>query len=376
MEWLEAWAPQTWAASWDRVGLQVGHTRDGVDAVLVSLDLGPGVVEKAHAYPGRVAAVVHHPLVWDPLPDLCWSRPGMGLLHQVVKLEMAVVAVHTNLDVAPGGTEDALAREVGLDHTSWEVLEPLPEQGWHKLVVFVPPDYQEQVWQALSRAGAGVGTRYDKVGFRVEGTASFRPGAGSQPFWGKEGREERVRETRLETVIAPERTAAAIRAILDSHPYEEPAYEIAPLIEPRSGLGMGRLGGLRQPQSLGQLLAPWSDSRQAGSPTILGPLKTEDRVERVATAAGSGSVSLGWQALAGGAQILVTGEMKYPQALQLAQAGLTVVQLGHAASEEPVLSVAVSKIRELGANQAGVLVEAVPWAHAFSGLGGAERPRL
>lgn len=375
-KWLEAWAPQTWAATWDRVGLQVGHNSGEVDGLLVTLDLGPGVVEKAVAFPGRVAVILHHPLIWDPLPDLCWSRPGMSLLHQVVVHDIAVIAAHTNMDVAPGGTEDALAREVGLDEKNREVLEPLSKQGLYKLVVYVPPEFQDRVWQALTRAGAGAGIRYDRVGFRVEGTASFRPGAGSKPFRGQVGREERVKETRLETVVAPESAAAAVRALLGSHPYEEPAYELGPLMEPGSQLGLGRLGELSRPLSLGQLLAPWSANRDAGYPVVLGPLGRSDRVDRVATAAGSGSVDLGWQALSRGAQVLVTGEMKYHQVLQLAQEGLTVVQLGHAASEEPVVPAAAARIRELGADQAGVPVEAVPWEQAICGTETGDQPAL
>ena len=49
---------------------------------------------------------------------------------------------------------------------------------------------------------------------------------------GERGQEERVPELRLETVYPLEREAEVVRALRESHPYEEPAFDLYPLADP------------------------------------------------------------------------------------------------------------------------------------------------
>lgn len=96
----------------------------------------------------------------------------------------------------------------------------------YKLVVFVPIDHAEEVKAALFAAGAGRYERYDSCSWECEGTGQFRPLAGSDPFLGRQGELERVRELRVELLCRDEVVRAAITALLNAHPYEEPAYEV------------------------------------------------------------------------------------------------------------------------------------------------------
>jgi hypothetical protein len=99
-----------------------------------------------------------------------------------------------------------------------------------KLVVFVPPEALERVRHALFEAGAGRIGDYQRCSWYAEGTGTFLGGEGTSPAIGEKGREERVAEIRLETVFPAERHAEVVAALRRAHPYEEPAFDVYPLL--------------------------------------------------------------------------------------------------------------------------------------------------
>jgi hypothetical protein len=101
-----------------------------------------------------------------------------------------------------------------------------------KLVVFVPSDALDAVRDALFAAGAGRIGEYERCSWYAEGTGTFLAGDTASPTVGEGGREERVRELRLETVYPVEREGEVVRALRAAHPYEEPAFDLYPLAEP------------------------------------------------------------------------------------------------------------------------------------------------
>ena len=100
----------------------------------------------------------------------------------------------------------------------------------HKLVFFVPTAHKETVKQAVFEAGAGQYAHYDSCAWETEGIGQFRPLAGSVPFIGETDSIERVAETRVEMVCDDTRVAAVLRALIETHPYETPAYEVWPIL--------------------------------------------------------------------------------------------------------------------------------------------------
>ncbi|HZQ04494.1 MAG TPA: hypothetical protein VFA88_10790 [Gaiellaceae bacterium] len=99
-----------------------------------------------------------------------------------------------------------------------------------KLVVFVPPDALDAVRDALFAAGAGRIGDYERCSWYTEGTGTFLGGAATSPAVGERGVEERVPELRLETVFPEERQAEVVAALRRAHPYEEPAFDVYPLL--------------------------------------------------------------------------------------------------------------------------------------------------
>jgi hypothetical protein len=99
-----------------------------------------------------------------------------------------------------------------------------------KLVVFVPPEALDAVRDALFEAGAGRIGAYKRCSWYTEGTGTFLGGKETAPAVGEPGREELVREFRLETIFPAELHEHVIAAVRRAHPYEEPAFDVYELL--------------------------------------------------------------------------------------------------------------------------------------------------
>ena len=99
-----------------------------------------------------------------------------------------------------------------------------------KLVVFVPEESLDAVRDAVFAAGAGRIGDYERCSWYTAGTGTFLGGETTDPTIGERGREERVAEVRLETVYPADREEDVVRALREAHPYEEPAFDLYPLL--------------------------------------------------------------------------------------------------------------------------------------------------
>jgi hypothetical protein len=99
----------------------------------------------------------------------------------------------------------------------------------HKLVWFVPREALDATREAVFAAGAGVIGNYTHCSWYTEGTGTFLGGEGTKPAVGQAGREERVAELRVETLVPDGLVEAVVAALREAHPYEEPAFDLYPL---------------------------------------------------------------------------------------------------------------------------------------------------
>ncbi len=242
--WLDARYPQRLAESWDRVGLQVGDPDAEVNRVLFAVDPSDAVVAEAREL-GAQLIVTHHPLLLRGVHYIRRDEPKGRVVMSLVESGIAHYAAHTNADSARPGVADALADVIGLVDT--QPLIPETEPGLDKLVTFVPEADVNSVIAALSNAGAGAIGNYDQCAFTSPGTGQFRPLEGSDPHIGQVGGLTRTPEVRVEMVLPRTRRAAVIQALLASHPYETPAFDLVEMADTPSDLGLGRIGRLPSP---------------------------------------------------------------------------------------------------------------------------------
>ncbi len=98
------------------------------------------------------------------------------------------------------------------------------------IVVYIPKTHLNEVKTAMFNAGAGKIGMYDSCSWETEGLGQFRPLAGSSPFLGSKDHIEQVKEIKVEMVCKKEDVKAILKALLATHPYEEPAYHAVEIL--------------------------------------------------------------------------------------------------------------------------------------------------
>lgn len=318
---LDQLAPFSSAETWDNVGLLVGRRSASVRRILVALEVTPDVVEEALAGDFQVL-ITHHPLIFSPLRRVTDGDSIGAMVQRLIAGNLALFALHTNLDTSQGGLCDIAALELGLGDVA-----PLVRRaaGWKKFVGFVPPESLEKVSGACFAAGAGIIGEYSECSFRLQGQGTFFGGEGASPAIGRAGRRETVEEVRFETVVPDRAVAAVVRAYLAAHPYEEPAFDIYPLENVLSRVGLGRVGTLRVTapvRALGQTVADL-----LGLPDLVFFGDGDRLVDRVAVVTGSGSSLI--EEAAGVAEVLVTGDLRHHDWQRAADLGLALILAPH-----------------------------------------------
>ncbi len=365
VELLAAGYPPGDAEPWDNVGLQVGDPQDAVTRVLVALEVTEAVLDEAAAVDAELV-LTHHPLVFRPLASLTPASAAGRLALRAAREGRAVLAAHTNFDVAEEATTTPIVELLGLVRV--RPLDPRPDPGGEvrKLTTFVPREHTGAVIAALSAAGAGVIGAYDECTFRVPGTGTFRPSAAANPERGARGQRNEVAEDRLEVEVRRDVMAAALAALEEAHPYEEVAYDVYVLDDQRRPhKGLGRVGELTEPTSLRAI----ADTLAVGLPSphlrVAGDL---DRpVRRVAACGGAGDGLID-AALAADADLYVTGDLRHHPALDARTQGLALIDAGHHATEAaalPLLRAALvegAAARGLAAQVSASAVDTDPWA--------------
>lgn len=340
---MERIAPRRLAVESDRerVGLGVGSPDSLIERVLVALDPTPEAVAEADEA-GAGLLITHHPLLFRPLGSVRTDAPVGAVVTAALRSGVALFSAHTNLDVVEGGVSSVLAETLGLREV--EVLAPTAEaDSLVKLVVFVPSTHAESLRLALGEAGAGHLGHYSHCTFSARGTGTFLPKEGTHPYLGQPGSLERVEEERVETILPERLLSAVLKAVRKVHPYEEIAYDIYPLRNSSTPVGLGRIGLTAEALTLSTLVDLVKRSLGVDHVEYLG--EPERSVHRVAVCGGSAG-DLVANAVFRGADVLVAGEVKYHDGLVARQQGLAVIAAGHDATERIVIPALVRRLRE------------------------------
>jgi dinuclear metal center YbgI/SA1388 family protein len=320
------YAPEL-AEDWDNIGLQVGDPKAPLGRAMVALDPSLSALLAARDA-GAQALVTHHPLLFRPIKRVTPEDAVGQVLWTAIREGIAIISAHTNLDCAVDGLNRWLAERLGVEHSV-----PLqPSSGdYLKLVVFAPAGHEQCVAEALFSAGAGQIGAYDRCSFRSLGDGTFRPAVGSNPFVGEVGETEQVEEFRLETIVPRRKLSRVLDKMQKAHPYEEVAYDLMPLENQVPGAGLGRIGKLAEAMPLEAFTGKVKQALDCEHLRLCGADKKQ--VHKVALCGGSGAGLL-QTAHRQGADVLVTGDVKYHEARQAEDLGIALVDAGHFATEK------------------------------------------
>lgn len=323
---LEGVAPPAYQESYDNAGLLTGNADLACTGVMIALDATEDVIRDAHAQ-GCNLVVVHHPVIFGGLKRLTGANYIEKTVITAIRLEVAIYAIHTNLDNVLTGVNNRIADRLGLANR--QILAPKSGQLM-KLFTFVPEAYAVQVKQALFAAGAGKIGRYSECSFSGEGEGSFKGEAGTQPFVGQPEQLHMEKEVKIEVILPAILQNAVVKALLKAHPYEEVAYDLVALANDYQQVGSGMIGLLPAPVSetdfLKQLKKAFALELVRHTPLLGKP------VQKIALCGGAGSF-LTRKAISAGADVYVTADVKYHEFFD-ANDRLVLADIGHWESEQ------------------------------------------
>ena len=110
---LERFAPLPLQEDYDNAGLQIGLTEADVSGALLCLDVTEAVLDEAVSL-GCNLIVAHHPLIFRPLKCVSDANYVQRVVMRAIQEHIAIIAMHTNLDNAPGGVNFKIAEKLGL----------------------------------------------------------------------------------------------------------------------------------------------------------------------------------------------------------------------------------------------------------------------
>ncbi len=323
---IETEAPLALQESYDNAGLIVGQEDREISGVLICIDVTEKIIDEAIA--GNFNVIVsHHPLIFTGLKKITGQNEVQKCVAKAIKNDIAIYAAHTNLDSVMHGVSGKMADKIGLINT--KILIPA-SNSLLKLVVYVPRLYIFSVREALFAAGAGEIGNYDSCSFSSEGLGTFRANEYAKPFVGNIGELHTETELRLELVLPTHLKHKVIEALLLSHPYEEPAYDIIALENQWNKVGMGIIGELAEPEDELYFLNRIKSIFNVGA--IRHTQLLNKKITKVALCGGSGSGLLG-MAMSKQADVYISGDFKYHEFFD-AENKILIADIGHFESEQ------------------------------------------
>ena len=323
---LEYLVPRSMQESYDNSGLLIGKMDAEVSGVLVCLDCIESVVDEA-IEKGYNLIVAHHPLIFKGLKRITGSGYVERTVEKCIKNDIAVYAIHTNLDNYHAGVNAEIGRRLGLSNL--KILAPKSEV-LYKLIVFCPEQEEEKLSEALFHAGAGHIGNYSHCNFSSYGLGAFQPEPGSNPKVGELGKRTVLEEKRLEFLVSQHRLNAVLSAMRSALSYEEIAHDVMKLSNSNQQEGSGMLGEL--PEAMDALEFLKQVKKVFGCGAVRHTEILAKPVKTIAFCGGSGSFLLN-KAIASKADVYITADFKYHEFFD-ADGQIIIADIGHYESEQ------------------------------------------
>ncbi|MCJ0741563.1 Nif3-like dinuclear metal center hexameric protein [Pedobacter montanisoli] len=346
---LESLAPLNYQEDYDNSGLIVGNPDEEIRAALVALDCTEQIVDEAIAKNCNLI-ITHHPIVFKGLKKFTGKNYVERVVIKAIKNNISLYAIHTNLDHVAHGVSGYICKKLGLQNA--KVLAP--KVGLlKKLVVFCPVSHTDAVRNALFVAGAGEIGNYGECSFNAPGTGTFKANDEANPYVGETGKQHKEEEIRIETIFKIQDERKILVALLESHPYEEVAYDIYPLANELNNVGAGMIGWLSEEMEGLSFLRHVKNEMQAA--VVRHTAVLPKKIRKIAVCGGSGSFLL-QKAIAAGADAFVTADFKYHEFFD-AENKLIIADIGHFETEQFTSNLLIENIQEKFPNFAIRLTE-------------------
>ena len=336
-EHLETFAPVYLQENYDNSGLITGSDNMECTGIITALDVTEAVVEEAISTKCNLI-VAHHPIIFKGLKTLTGKNYVERTVIKAIKNDIAVYAIHTNLDNVKKGVNNKIAEKIGLHHL--QILQP-KENMLKKLITFAPVDKAEEIRTALFTAGAGHVGKYSECSFNTQGTGTFKPDEGADPHTGEIGKRYEGEEIKIEVIFPGYLETKIIRAMIAAHPYEEVAYDIIALGNYISDVGSGLIGELENDVDEKEFLTKLKNEFKLS--VVKHSALSNKKIKKVAVCGGAGSFLI-HHAINNVADAYITSDLKYHEYFD-AEAML-LIDIGHYESEQFTIDLLYDILRE------------------------------
>lgn len=323
---LDVFAPPFYQESYDNAGLITGDFLLECTGLICTLDATEGVILEA-IKKGCNLIVAHHPIIFGGLKKITGKSYVEKAIITAIKNNIAIYAIHTNLDNVLEGVNGKMADKLSLKNRKILLHKP---NTLMKLYVYVPIEDAPKVREAVFRAGAGTIGNYSECSFNIQGTMTYTPGEGTNPYLGETGKREVSPEEKIEVIFPAYLKEKVVAAVMEAHPYEEVAYDLIPLNNSLSNIGSGLVGDL--PEEMDEIAFLQLVKQQFNLQVIRHTLLLEKKVKKVALCGGAGSFLIK-NALAAGAGFYITSDIKYHEFFD-AENRIVIADIGHWESEQ------------------------------------------
>jgi dinuclear metal center YbgI/SA1388 family protein len=324
------------AASWDKPGLQIGNPNNDIKQVLIAVDVTNQVIQEAKESNSNLI-ISHHPLIFSPLNLIISDNSTSTKILELVENKISLYTAHTNYDAMPGGLNDYLAKKLELKNIV--VIESSGEQ-WYKFVIFVPPEAENKIKDTIGQNGGGKWGNYSNCTFNINGTGTFKPLDGSNPYSGKAGELSTVNEVRIECIVNEVNLPHLVKSVLESHPYEEPAYDIYRIENKFTSAGFGRIGELEESMTAADFFRTLKEKLHLKNfRWRINPGEDNNpenlMVKKIAVINGSAnSLSQRISISDYECDLVIAGELKYQNSSEIIESVKILIEIGHYESEK------------------------------------------
>ena len=326
VSFLESQAHPSLQEQYDNAGLITGDAGWECSGIICSLGATEEVVREAITKKCNLI-VAHHPIIFGGLKKINGKNYVEKTIITAIKNDIAIYAIHTNLDNVIHGVSGKMAGMLGLRNVS---ILSHKDDTVKKLFTFAPVDKAEQVRTAIFAAGGGHIGNYSETSFNAEGVGTFKAGDGANPFVGEIGKQHQEKEVKIEIIFPAFLESRIIAAMIAAHPYEEVAYDVVTLSNSNRDLGAGVIGDWPEPVEEKQFLALLKAVFKV--PVVRHSALSGKLVKKVALCGGAGSFLIS-KALAAGVDAYITADIKYHEFFD-ANNRMLLADIGHYESEQ------------------------------------------
>lgn len=323
---LDEFAPPFYQESYDNAGLITGNSSLDCTGVICTLDATEEVILEA-IEKGCNLIVAHHPIIFGGLKKITGKSYVERAIITAIKNDVSIYAIHTNLDNLLEGVNGRMADKLGLKNRKI-LLHKL--NTLMKLYVYVPIGDAPKLREAIFKAGAGTIGNYSECSFNIQGTMTFTPGEGTNPYVGETGKREVSPEEKIEVILPAYLREKVVAAMMEAHPYEEVAYDLVPVNNSLTNAGSGLTGEL--PEEMDENAFLQLMKQQYNLQVVRHTPLLKKKVKKVALCGGAGSFLIK-NALASGADFYITSDVKYHEFFD-AENRMVIADTGHWESEQ------------------------------------------